>query len=117
MAVVKTRTPGKQTVSQETRDEAMKIARGTQRPGQTKEQTRLIAQGIQKGIDQYKKQQKAKARELDKQRKKAQSRHSETVEISEVKEVVTYRQHPLPWVLLAATWAGIAVYAGMLWQG
>ena len=34
----------------------MKIARSTQRPGQTKEQTKLIAQGIQKGIDQYKAQ-------------------------------------------------------------
>ncbi|MCP3868287.1 MAG: DUF2956 family protein, partial [Gammaproteobacteria bacterium] len=50
----------KQTVSNETRSEALQIAKGTQRPGQTKEQTRLIAQGIQKGIDQYKKQQKAK---------------------------------------------------------
>ncbi len=117
MAVVKTRTSGKQAVSQETRDEAMKIARGTQRPGQTKEQTRLIAQGIQKGIDQYKKQQKAKARELDKQRKKNQSRQSEAVEIQEIKEVMTYRQHPLPWVLLVMTWVGIAAYAGLLLQG
>ena len=48
----------KQTASPETRNEAMKIARGNQRPGQTKEQTRLIAQGIQKGIEQYKKQHK-----------------------------------------------------------
>ncbi|MGD8311976.1 MAG: DUF2956 family protein [Gammaproteobacteria bacterium] len=36
-----------------THDEAMRIARGTQRPGQTKEQTKLDAQGIQKGILQY----------------------------------------------------------------
>ncbi len=95
----------------------MKIARGTQRPGQTKEQTRLVAQGIQKGIDQYKKQQKAKARELDKQRKKTQSRESATVEVGEVEKVVVYRQHRLPWVLLVITWAAIAVYAGLLWQG
>ncbi|MES9999711.1 MAG: DUF2956 family protein, partial [Candidatus Thiodiazotropha lotti] len=45
-----------QTPSQETVTEAMQIARATQRPGQTKEQTKLIAMGIQKGIDQYKKQ-------------------------------------------------------------
>ena len=104
-------------MSPETRDEAMKIARGTQRPGQTKEQTRLIAQGIQKGIDQYKKQQKAKARELDKQRKKAHSRQPEAIEVSEVEAVVTYRQHPLPWGLLVMTWVGIAVYASLFWQG
>ncbi|GAA4652858.1 DUF2956 domain-containing protein [Kistimonas scapharcae] len=101
-------------MSQETRDEAMKIARGTQRPGQTKEQTRVIAQGIQKGIDQYKKQQKAKARELDKQRKKALSRQPETVEVREITEVAIYRQHPFPWILLVVTWVGIAVYAGLL---
>lgn len=53
-------------VSEKTEEDALKIARATQRPGQTKEQTRLISQGIQKGIDHYKKQQKAKARELDK---------------------------------------------------
>ena len=38
-------------------EEALRIARGTQRPGQTREQTRLIAQGIHKGIEQYKKRQ------------------------------------------------------------
>jgi hypothetical protein len=48
------RYPKKQTASPETRSEATKIAKGTQRPGQTKEQTRLVAQGIQKGIDLFK---------------------------------------------------------------
>ena len=42
-----------QKPSQQTQEEALKIARGAQRPAQTKEQTRLIAQGIQKGIDLY----------------------------------------------------------------
>ena len=57
-------------VSKETQEEAMKIASSTKKPGQTKEQTRLVAQGIEKGIALYKKQQKAKARERDKERKK-----------------------------------------------
>lgn len=52
-----------------TSTEALKIAKGTQKPGQTKEQTKLIAQGIEKGIAEYKKQQKAKSRERDKARK------------------------------------------------
>jgi len=51
--------------------EALRIARSTQVPGQTKEQTRLIAKGIEKGIALYKQQQNAKAREQDKARKKA----------------------------------------------
>ena len=48
------RYSNKKTVSPETKSDAMKNAKSTQRPGQTKEQTRFIAQGIQKGIEQYK---------------------------------------------------------------
>lgn len=51
-------------------DEAMVVARSIQKPGQTKEQTKLIAKGIAKGIELYKKQQSAKARERDKSRKR-----------------------------------------------
>jgi len=97
--------------SEATHDEAMGIARGTQRPGQTKEQTKLIAQGIQKGIEQYKKQQNARARELDKNLKKVKQQFAspETHEI-EVQEKVVYRQHGLPWVLLALSWIAMAAY-------
>ncbi len=51
-------------------EEALQVARSIQKPGQTKEQTRLIAHGIAKGIALYKKQQSAKARERDKGRKR-----------------------------------------------
>lgn len=99
----------KQTASPETRSEAMKIAKGTQRPSQTKEQTRLIAQGIQKGIDQYKKKQKAKTRELDKRLKTAQTRKSPANEI-EFRDHIVYRQHWLPWSLLVLSWLGGGLY-------
>ncbi len=91
--------------------EAMRIARGSQRPGQTKEQTRLIAQGIRKGIEQYKKQQSAKARELDKKLKKANERlaPAETGE-GEAQVKVVYRQHWLPWLLLVLSWLLIVGY-------
>lgn len=36
--------------SEQTQQEALKIAKATQRPGQTKEQTKLITQGIEKGL-------------------------------------------------------------------
>jgi hypothetical protein len=92
-------------------DEAMKIARGTQRPAQTKEQTRLIAQGIHKGIEQYKKQQNAKARELDKKLKKVSQRLvSPEANNIEVQEKVIYKQHWLPWVLLVLSWLAVAAY-------
>ena len=97
--------------SEATQDEALRIARGTQRPGQTKEQTKLIAQGIQKGIEQYKKQQNVKARELDKNLKKVKQQFAspETHEI-EVQEKGVYRQHGLPWVLLVLSWIVMAAY-------
>ena len=41
-------------VSSSTQEQAIKVAKGTQKKGQTKEQTKLIAQGIEKGISEYK---------------------------------------------------------------
>lgn len=49
---------------------ALHVARRIHAPGQTKEQTKLIAQGIAKGIALYKKQQSEKLRERDKLRKR-----------------------------------------------
>lgn len=92
-------------------DEATRIARGIQRPGQTKEQTKLIAQGIQKGIEQYKKQQSAKARELDKKHKKTKQKVTASdVPDIKIQERIVYRQHWLPWSLLVLTWLIVAVY-------
>jgi len=96
--------------SPETRDEAMKIARGTQRPGQTREQTKLIAQGIQKGIDLYKKQQKAKNRELDRQRNKQSREKPHPGSDMQEPGTIRYRQHWLPWLLLVITWITIVIY-------
>ena len=97
-----------QKPSQQTQEEALKIARGTQRPAQTKEQTRLIAQGIQKGIDLYKKQQKEKARDLNRKLKKISSHKEQSIESDdyEIQEIIVYQQHWLPWLLLFLTWLG-----------
>jgi hypothetical protein len=101
-----------QKPSPQTQEEALKIAKAMQRPAQTKEQTKLIAQGIQKGIDLYKKQQKEKARELNKRLKKAsrQKEGSADADDSDVEEIIVYRQHWLPWVLLILSWLGMGVY-------
>ncbi|MDX2458079.1 MAG: DUF2956 domain-containing protein [Gammaproteobacteria bacterium] len=103
--------PKKHQPSKASQDEAMRAARGIQRPGQTKEQTKLIAQGIQKGIEQFKKQQNVRARELDKKLKKVNQQLAppEASKI-EVQERVAYRQHWLPWVLLVLSWLAMAAY-------
>ena len=101
----------KNKISDETRADAMKVARGTQRPGQTKEQTKLIAQGIQKGIDLYKKQQKNKARELDKKlRKITNSQASEESSSHNNIQSNPVKSSRLAWVLLVLSWIGFAVY-------
>ena len=76
------------TPSIETQEEAMLIAKKTQKPGQTKEQTRLIAQGIQKGIADYKKTAKGKLRQADKaQKKKKKQQQAQTTDIESETEV------------------------------
>lgn len=101
-----------QQPSPQTQEEALKIAKSIQRPAQTKEQTKLIAQGIQQGIDLYKRQQKEKARELNKQRKKLARQKTMQTEAdnSDESEIILYQQHWLPWTLLMVTWLGIGVY-------
>lgn len=101
-----------QKPSQQTQEEALRIARATQRPAQTKEQTKLIAQGIQKGIDLYKKQQKEKARDLNRKLKKISSQKEQSIESDdhEIQNRIIYRQHWLPWLLLFLTWLGVGIY-------
>lgn len=101
-----------QKPSPQTQEEAIKLAKATQRPAQTKEQTKLIAQGIQQGIDLYKKQQKERAREINKRLKKTVKQKDESTDPndSDEVEIIIYRQHWLPWVLLVLSWLGIVVY-------
>lgn len=100
----------------------MEVALGTQKPGQSKDQTKLIARGIEKGIAQYKKRQSAKERELNKalkqlERDRAKLAEAGTESASGADD--DHRDAPsaasakswLPWTLLILTWVGIAAAA------
>ncbi|MDQ7076145.1 MAG: DUF2956 domain-containing protein [Gammaproteobacteria bacterium] len=99
----------KQSVSEETQQEALKIAKQTQRPGQNKEQTRLIALGVQKGIELYKKQQKSVARERDKLRKKALKQGQDVME-SRPEKAPFFQRSAVPWFLLLLSWVGFLLF-------
>ena len=100
----------KNKVSPEVEAQAIKMAKGTQKIGQTKEQTKLIAQGIEKGIAEYKKLQGKKLREIDKQRKqKVKQRENESIQTFE-KTPINSPLKPLPWILLLLSWLGFATY-------
>ena len=106
-------------ISKQVRAEALKIARGTQRPGQKKEQTKLIAKGIEKGITEFRKREKAKARERDKLRKRAQKEPKPAQpQAKQAQDVQTgksaLRSAWVPWLLLLASWAYFLIQLGLL---
>ncbi|MGO2419027.1 MAG: DUF2956 domain-containing protein [Vibrio casei] len=105
----------KNTVSPQTRQEALSIAKATQKPAQTKEQTKLIAQGIEKGISLYKKQQKEKQRDADKLRKKQMKsiNHLDNQQEDSSKPPQDIKRSKLPWALLAISWIGFTLYLTM----
>ncbi len=108
----KTNTP-----SVESQQEALKIAKATQKPAQTKEQTKLIAQGIEKGIALYKKQQKERGRQADKAKKRVQkekqtlqANQDQEQNVDSDNETTSSHASKLPWLLLFASWIGFAIY-------
>lgn len=98
----------KELVSQETQDEALVMTKKVQKPGQTKEQTKLIALGIQKGITEYKKLAKSKQRDADKAKKKKILVSDTEPEINTSDSESTTRL--LPWALLVLSWIGFISY-------
>lgn len=106
----------KNNISIETQKEAMQIAKATQKPNQTKEQTKLISQGIEKGIALYKKQQKEKAREIDKLKKK-ELRKKNKPELPDSKVTIKSKKPKnktlLPWLLLILSWIGFIIFQSL----
>ena len=99
--------------SPEVQTEAMKVAKGIQKPKQTKEQTKLIAQGIEKGIAEYKKQQSKKSRERDKAKKSLlrdkNAQNKDDVNIQE-ETSGSGKNSLIPWGLLVISWCGFFAY-------
>ncbi|MFT4939403.1 MAG: hypothetical protein ACI88A_002445 [Paraglaciecola sp.] len=97
-------------VSPEAQEKGLKVAKSVQKPGQSKEQTKVIAQGIAKGIAEYKKQQSRKSRERDKlQKAKSRQLNQADSDPSPV-EFTSGKYSKLPWLLLLLSWLAFAVY-------
>lgn len=111
MNTTTTRSKEKKEV-RDLRAEAVRIANSQHVDGQTKEQTRLIAKGIQRGMEQYLRQQSEKSRELDKRVKKvkhlANSLHNPKPQVDQALNLPTKNSDLsysfLPWVLLGVSW-------------
>lgn len=115
---VKNRDKSKDKSRKEARDiraEALKIANSQHIEGQTREQTRLIAAGIQRGMEQFLRQQSEKARELDKRIKKVKrlAEGSKQADTSAAVDTVVKDRQPLtilPWALLILSWIFFTAY-------
>lgn len=115
---VKNRDKSKDKSRKDARDiraEALKIANSQHIEGQTREQTRLIATGIQRGMEQFLRQQSEKARELDKRIKKVKrlAEGSKQADTSAAVDTVVKDRQPLtilPWALLILSWIFFTAY-------
>lgn len=99
-------------ISQETQHEADRLANAMQRPGQSKEQKRLVAQGIAKGIAEYKKQHKAKMRQLDKKRKQPVDSESRQNTGSQLDNTSENTQLPI-WLVVWCCFSSVAFFVSM----
>lgn len=111
-------SPAKSKLKKDARDlraEALKIANTIKTEGQTTVETKAIANGIQRGMELFLRQQSERTRDLDKRTKKVkqlttQLTQQKTTDAKEEIEI-TQTSPRLPWVLLAVSWALFFVVA------
>lgn len=100
--------PVKSKLSEQAQADAQTISEQVSKPGFTKQQRKEVHQAIQQGIERYKQQHSAKARSVDKQRKKRvkQAAGAEVVE----QALPSPSKWPviIPWLLLAVSWCCFA---------
>ena len=100
------------------RAEATKIANSIKIDGQTPAETKSIANGIQRGMEIFLRQQSEKTRELDKRVKKVKQLSNQLTqpksEDSKKKASETDINPRLPRVLLAVSWGLFLIAAGVM---
>ena len=113
--------PAKNKQKKDARDiraEALKIANSIKVEGQTTVETKAIANGIQRGMEMFLRQQSEKTRDLDKRVKKVKQLATQLTQekSADVKgEIENTQISPrLPWVLLAISWVVFLVVAVIL---
>lgn len=107
-----TSSPIKSKQKKDARDiraEAQKIANSIKIEGQNPAETKAIANGIQRGMEMFLRQQSEKTRDLDKRTKKVKQLANQLAQQKPDDEndeiIIIQKPSPLPWILLAASWA------------
>ena len=98
------------------RVEALKIANTIKTEGQTPVETKAFANGIQRGMELFLRQQSEKTRDLDKRTKKVKqlaNQLTQQKETDETEEVTTEQKSSLlPWILLGVSWVLFLAFEG-----
>lgn len=109
--------PKQKKDARDIRAEALKIANTIKTEGQTTVETKAIANGIQRGMELFLRQQSEKSRDLDKRTKKVKqlaTKLTQDKSANEKAEIVTVQtSSKLPWVLLAVSWGLFLVLAAV----
>jgi len=116
-----TQAPVKPKNKKDVRDiraEALKIANSIKVEGQAKAETKAVASGIQRGMEQFLRQQSEKTRDLDKRVKKVKqlaisAAQDTNINPTSIAEPTQYSR--LPWVLLAISWVLFSIIAVSFW--
>lgn len=94
------------------RAEALKIANSIKVEAHTSADTKAIAIGIQRGMEQFLRQQSEKTRDLDRRVKKIKQLAANPPQTADATSAVNLQQPSrLPWILLASSW-GIFLIVG-----
>jgi hypothetical protein len=97
------------------RSEALKITNSIKSDGQTNIETKAIADGIQRGMELFLRQQSEKTRELDKRVKKVKKLSTQLAQEKPADEkenlAHTHTSTRLPWILLTVSWIAFLAFA------
>ncbi|NRB40276.1 MAG: DUF2956 family protein [Pseudomonadales bacterium] len=108
----KSKIKDKAKLSTEEKAAALAIVKDVSKPAFTKQQRKDVQQAIEQGIERYKRQHKAKARDYDKalknQRKQEQRQALVEDDVEEPTSSVFVQV--LPWALLVLSWVGFAAF-------
>ena len=107
--------PKQKKDARDIRAEALKIANTIKTEGQTTVETKAIANGIQRGMELFLRQQSEKTRDLDKRTKKVKQLANQlTQQKPEDEKDIEPEQKPslLPWILLTVSWVLFLAFEG-----
>ena len=103
--------PAKAQLSEQAQTDAQAITDQVSKPSFNKQQRKEVHQAIQQGIERYKQQHSAKARNVDKQRKKYTKQLASTEIVDQEVAGSSQLAVALPWLLLVLSWCGfVAMY-------